>query len=244
VAERIAAKFVVRVIAVSEETKQNLVRHEGIDERKIRVIINGVAKERYSVSVDRDATLKRLGIHGFDFYVGLGVVLTDQKGIIHLIRAAPTVLKAFPRTAFVIAGDGPIKNELMVEAKRVGVEKEFFFLGMRDDIPELLQILDVYVLPSEWEGLPLVILEAMAARRCVLATDVGGVSLAIKDGVNGLLIPSKDPQQIAEKLVFLLSRPELRQELGKNAYSTYEAKFSVERMVRDYEEEYLAALGR
>jgi len=243
-AERLIALFLDRIVAVSVETKGNLVKYELIPEKMITVINNGIEGSRYDIKIDEEAKKRELGLDAFRYLIGLGVRLKSQKGIIHLIKAVPNVLKTFPEIAFVVAGEGPLRASLEEECKKMGVDKNFFFLGPRLDLPEILQILDLYVLPSEWEGLPLVILEAMAAGRAIIATDVGGNSVAIEDGKTGYLVPPKNPDALADKIVHLLSSPEKRQKFAEAARNKFYAEFSVERMVSKYENIYEEALSK
>ena len=237
-AERLLSVCIKKIVAVTNETKTNLIRYEKIPSDKITVINNGINGEEYDIHIDVDKKKQEMGLQGFKHVVGLGVRLTAQKGIIHLIHAAPAVLREFPHTAFIVAGKGGLLNSLKAEAAKTGVEKNFFFLGPRLDMPEILQILDLYVLPSEWEGLPLVLLEAMAARRAIIATDVGGNSMAIKHGQSGYLVPPKDPAALSNKIIELLSNDDLRAVLSKHAYLKFFSGFSVERMAADYEKIY------
>jgi len=119
----------------------------------------------------------------------------------------------------------------------------FIFLGFRKDIPDLLHLLDLYVFPSEWEGLPLAILEAMAAKRCILSTDVGGIPTALKNNENAILVPPKQPNLIAKKVIHLLQNEPLRQKLADAAYQTFLEQFDVRIMVSRYERIYRESLG-
>ena len=242
IAEKIASYFVQKIIAVSHETKINLIKYEHIEENKIDVINNGIEGTKYSINIDKHKKLKELGIEGFKNYIGTGVVLTEQKGLIHLIKAAPLIIEKFPETAFLIAGDGPVKKKLITETIKLGISDNFFFLGMRDDIAELLQLFDIYILPSEWEGLPLVILEAMVAGKCILASNVGGIPIAIKNGHNGILFEPKNAKKLAEETVKLLANPDQRNMLSQNAYKTFLNCFAVEKMMEKYEKIYLQSL--
>lgn len=237
-AERLLSVFIDKIVAVTNETKTNLIRYEKISSDKITVISNGINGEEYDIHIDVDKKKREMGLQGFKHVVGLGVRLTAQKGIVHLIHAAPAVLREFSHTAFIVAGKGGLLDSLKFEVEKAGVEKNFFFLGPRLDMPEILQILDLYVLPSEWEGLPLVLLEAMAARRAIIATDVGGNSMAIKHGESGYLVAAKDPAALANKIIKLLGNDKMRESLSKYAYSKFSSEFSVERMVADYEKIY------
>jgi len=237
-AEGVAARFFAKIVAVSEETKQNLTHYEGIPGEKIIVINNGIEGERYDIALAQVDAKKRFGVERFDKVVGLGVVLTDQKGIIYLIRAAPKILAQYPDTGFVIAGDGKIRSQLQSLVNEQGLADNFIFIGATKEIPAFLQCLDVYVLPSEWEGLPLVILEAMAARRCIVASAVGAVPQVLTDGEEGVLVPPADPAALADALMRVLGDSGLRQKLANNAHERFVQGFTVQSMTRSYERLY------
>lgn len=167
--------------------------------------------------------------------------MAEQKGITYLLQAMPQVLVSYPDVTLVIVGDGEIKAELQKETIRLGIEQNVHFLGTRLDIPELLRLFNIYVLPSIWEGMPLVLLEAMAAGCPVIATNVGGVSKVIKNKHNGLLVDSKNPNQLASAIKLLLSDKELRSEYSRNGINTFQEHFSAEIMTRQYEKLYLRA---
>lgn len=236
--EKILSNFIDRIVAVSAETKDNLKKYERINENKIRIVNNGIDGKKYDISINISKKRKELGLDGFQHLIGLGVRLTEQKGIIHLIHAAPEVLNKFPHTAFIVAGRGYLLDDLKSETEKLHVDKNFFFLGPRLDMPEILQILDVYVLPSEWEGLPLVLLEAMAARKAIIATNVGGNSMAIEDGFCGYLVPPKRPDLLSQRIIHLLESSNLRLTFSENAYEKFKVNFGVENMAIEYEKIY------
>lgn len=243
-AERIAARRAYKVVAVSDETRKNLIKYEHIPNDKITVINNGIEKCKFDIRLDKASKREDLGLTRFKEIVGMGVVLTKQKGIVHLIQAAPSILGRFPQTGFLIAGDGPIRAELEAESRKNGVADQFVFIGSRKDIPEILQVIDIYILPSLWEGLPLVILEAMAARRCIIASAVGAIPLAIRNRLDGVLIPPGDPADIARTVIALLEKPQLRRRLAENAHRRFLEHFTAEKMTREYEKIYLEAFVR
>lgn len=237
-AEWFLSHFIHKIIAVSDETKENLIRYEKIHRKKITVLNNGIDGSDYDIKIDIEQKKKEIGVQKYKYILGLGVRLTEQKGIIHLIKAAPEILKHFPETAFVIAGYGILEDFLKGETKRLKVEKNFFFLGARLDMPELIQIFDLYVLPSEWEGLPLVLLEAMAAKRAIIATDVGGNSMAIEHGVSGSLVPAKNPTALSLEIIQLLKNDEIRKQYSLNAHKRFKEEFGVEHMAVKHEDLY------
>lgn len=241
VAEYLASHLVYKIVAVSEETKQNLIRYEHISPDKISVINNGIVKEEFDLNIDTLGLKRSLGIEKFDFIVGAVVVLRKQKGIPYLIKAAVKVLKKYPKTGFIIAGDGPLRQELHQLCTEMGISENFLFLGARKDIPQLLQLFDIYVLPSLWEGLPLSVLEAMAARRCILSTHVGGVPLAIRDGEEGILVPPKDENVLADQIINLRENQSFRLKLSNAAHIRFLETFTVDGMTNCYEQLYLEA---
>lgn len=241
--ERIASHFADKIIAVSEETKDNLVKYENIKRDKIAVIYNGIDAKKFDIQIDKDSFIKELKLEKFDRLIGLGVVLTDQKGITYLLRATQEIVKKFPKVGVVIAGDGPERKKLEAEASNLKISDNVVFLGSRKDIQNILKILDLYILPSEWEGFPLVILEAMAAHSSIITTDVGGIPIAIDDGIEGILIKPRDPALIAEKTIALLEDDALREKIAQNAYSKYMENFTVQKMVKNYEEAYFEIMG-
>ncbi len=238
IAERILSLYINKIIAVSEETKNNLMKYEHIPVHKIAIINNGIDGSKYDITIDHEAKIKELGLEKFKYRVGLGVRLTAQKGITHLINAVPDVLEKFPDTAFVIAGSGYLLEDLQEQATKLQIEKNVFFIGPRLDMPEILQILDIYVLPSEWEGLPLVLLEAMAARKAIIATDVGAVSKAIEHQQCGYLVPPKDPQEISNKIISLLNSAKLRNDFANKAYNKFHNHFDIQHMIDGYTQIY------
>jgi len=238
-AEWIVSKYAYRVVGVSAHTAENLSRYERISKKKIRIIPNGIDLLKYEISVDQVSKRRNLGIREKGPVIGLGVRLTEQKGIPYLIRAMPEVLQKFPDATLVIAGDGPMAPELKKETTKLGLENHVLFIGPRLDIPEILKLFDIYVLPSVWEGLPMVILEAMAARCPIIATDVGGVRNVIANGLNGSIVEPRNSSVLSAEIIKLLSNKALRASYTRAAHDTVSTKFSAETMTRKYEKLYL-----
>lgn len=238
-AEWVVSQYAYKVVGVSDHTAENLSRYERVSKKKIKIIPNGIDVSKYEITVDQVSMKRDLGIREEGPVIGLGVRLTEQKGIPYLIRAMPAVLKKFPDATLVIAGDGPMATELKKETTKLGLDNHVLFLGPRLDIPAILKLLDVYVLPSVWEGLPMVILEAMAARCPIIATDVGGVRNVITNGVNGSIIEPKNSNMLAAEIIKLLSNDALRTSYIRAAHDVVSKKFSAETMTRKYEKLYL-----
>ncbi|MBC8440655.1 MAG: glycosyltransferase family 4 protein [Deltaproteobacteria bacterium] len=238
-AEHVMSYFAYRVVGVSEHTSENLINYEKISSKKIMTIENGIDGSRFEVDIDQQKKRKELGIRSKGPVIGLGVRLAKQKGITYLLQAMPQVVNAYPDITLIIVGDGELKTELQAEAKQLGINNNVLFLGARLDIPELLKLFDVYVLPSLWEGMPMVLLEAMAAGCPVVATDVGGVSKVIDSKQNGLLVAPQEPEQLAGAVIQLLTDEQLQKKYAEKALQKFKKKFSAEIMTKQYEHLYL-----
>ena len=238
-AEWLMSHFAYMVVGVSDHTSQNLIRYERISPKKVMTIVNGIDGSKYDIKIDKDKKRKELGLTNKGPIMGLGVRLSEQKGITYLLKAMPEIIKIIPDITLVIAGEGPIEDELTRESTLLGIDHNVLFAGPRLDMPELLKLFDLYVLPSLYEGLPLVLLEAMAAGCPVIATNVGGISTAIKQGENGSLVEPKNHKVLASEIIRLLSSQELRNRYSKNGLSQFREKFGADIMTRKYERLYL-----
>jgi glycosyltransferase involved in cell wall biosynthesis len=223
---RLLAPVVHRFIAVSRHMADDLCHTFAIPLEKIRVVHNAVAAPAAAqFDGGSEPGLNRGG-------TGLKVVLTParlhaQKGHRYLLEAALLV----PDAIFVFAGDGPERTSLEDQSARLGLRDRVLFLGRRDDIPALLAQCDVCVLPSLSEGLPLAVLEAMAAGTPVIGCAVGGVPELVADGQTGLLVPPADPQALAGAIRCLLSNPGLARQLAAAGHARVLQDFSVSTMV-------------
>jgi len=238
-AEWAMSQFAYRVVGVSEHTSANLMKFEKISPKKIITIPNGIDGSRFEITIDREKLKKDLGITKNGPIMGLGVRLSEQKGITYLLKAMPKVISRSPEVTLVIAGEGPLEDDLKKEAQTLGILDNVRFVGPRLDIPELLKLFDIYVLPSLWEGLPMVLLEAMAAGCPVIATDVGGVAAAVKSGVSGILVKSMDVDALSSAMIRLLEDKEIRTKYSQNAMDIFNKNFSAQIMTRKYEKLYL-----
>ena len=237
-AERAMSLFAYRVVGVSDHTSANLEKYEKIATAKIETIPNGIDGSAFDIPVDREARRRGLGIPADAMVLGIGVRLSEQKGITYLLQALPEVVARVPRAVLVVAGEGPLEQDLKAEAERLALGSHVKFVGPRLDVPELLKVFDLYVLPSLWEGLPMVLLEAMAAGCPIVATGVGGVPSAIESGVNGLLVPPQNPAMLARAIVLLLNDEAARRRFALAGKQAFAARFSAETMTRRYERLY------
>ncbi len=232
--ERSLLHAVDRVVVVSEHILPQL-RRFGL---KADVVYNGIDLKPFEYPPSN--LRQNMNWSGRPVIGAIGR-LAPQKGLHFLLQAAPTVLEDDPNTLFVFVGDGPERNALEAEARRLRIQDSVCFLGVREDIPELLSAMDIVAMPSLSEGLPMALLEAMASRKAVVATRVGANSKVIQERVNGIMLSPGDVSGLAAALRELLKSGKLRRRLGENARRTIEDRFSAASMARQYLEVYREA---
>jgi glycosyltransferase involved in cell wall biosynthesis len=238
-AERVLSLALHRFVGVSEETVERLIEYEKIPRRKLEMIPNGIVAEPFEREIDRAAKRAELGVPPGAPILGLGARLAPEKGLDQLLEAVRLLRAEFPAIQLLIAGEGPEELVLRALARERGIAESVRFLGVRHDMPELLKVFDVYVLSSLREGLPMSILEAMAAGCPVVATRVGGIHSVIEDGVNGVLVPPRDPRALANAIAALLRDADLRRSFAARSHAVFHSGYSAEQMIRRYEALYL-----
>jgi glycosyltransferase involved in cell wall biosynthesis len=243
---RVAYRWVARraaMVAVSEDLNRFLRSRLGLGEREVVTLYNGVDADACRPRNGAGRAIRsELGLAGRPVVGTIGN-LYSVKGHRYLLEAAALVAEAMPDAAFLVVGRGDLLAALQQTARALGVEERVFFLGYRPDVPGLLQAMDVFVLPSLSEGLPLSLLEAMGAGKPVVATAVGGIPEVVADGETGLLVPPADAGALAQGILRLLAHAELADRLGQRARLRAEERFSMTSMVRAYEALYARRLG-
>jgi len=238
VADALLARFTDRLVAVSQGARDYLVQVERVSPAKIRVVPNAIPWPEPVCPADVEAARRDLGAGGRSPLLGTVARLTVQKGLSYLLQALSTLRARFPGIYCVIVGDGPLRSDLESLAVRLGLEDHVRFCGLRRDVPAILQSLDLFVLPSLFEGLPVALLEAMAAGRPVVATRVAGSSEVIEDGVNGRLVPPADAAALAEAMAELLDDPEQAQALARRGQEIVRQRYTIDRVTEAYERLY------
>ncbi|HAX61311.1 MAG TPA: hypothetical protein DCX95_01950 [Elusimicrobia bacterium] len=228
-------KSVDRIIAISDGVKRVLL-NDGIDERKISVVHSGVDLSRFE-NVCGDYLYDELKIDRNSNIVGIVASLAPHKDYRNFLRAAAIIKKKLPNTKFLIVGEGKLKSDLMQFANKLKISDSVIFTGFRRDVPQLLSIFDVFVLSSYLEGLCTSVIDAMSSGIPIVATNVGGVGELVDDGVNGFLVPPRNPEILAEKTVKILTDKNLQQKFSQNG--KIKAKnFSKEKMIEGTEKVY------
>jgi glycosyltransferase involved in cell wall biosynthesis len=219
-------------VCVSQAVADFSISQSGLSPKKIVVIPNGVDVTRFAGAAPAD--LSTLGIHpGSRVLLTIGR-LDRQKGLSTLIDAAVVVAPRFPQAHVLLVGEGPQRSELEQSIRDKGLAGRIHFAGWRPDVPELLAAGTALVLSSLWEGLPNVILEAMAAGLPVVATRVEGTSELIINGRTGLLVPPQSPQELAWAIERILSDPAQARSMGQSGRERALAEFSWQKMVDRY----------
>lgn len=233
-----------RVVAVGEAVRQALIDHEGIPPPRVGVIYNGVAVPSATPTAeDRAAARRALGAGPNDFVLLQVARFDPLKDHATAVRAAEVAARSRPDVRLVLVGEGPDLPRIqdLVRQRRLGAVVRF--LGLRGDVPRLWAGADAALLSSASEGIPLTLLEAMAARLPVVATKVGGVSEVVEDGRTGLLAPAGDDEALARQVLRLAEDAPLRRELGEAGRRRAEEHFDEERMLGDYRRLYHEMLG-
>jgi len=203
------------VVTVSESVRDYLVNGKGIRAGKVVSIPTGVDLKRFDPSTTQETLKPGLGLKDGALVVGTVAILRRKKGHHILLEAIPGILREVPEAVFVIAGNGPQRDALEKRIGELGVGESVKMLGLRNDIPGVLKGLDLFVLPTLQEALGTSILEASAMGKAVVATRVGGVPEAVRDGVTGLLVPPEDPEGLKAAVVRLLRDNDLRKNMGE-----------------------------
>jgi glycosyltransferase involved in cell wall biosynthesis len=234
--ERITALFTDKLIVVSNYDKQRgLVNHIG-DQDKYSIIRYGIDYTEFDIQ-DQNIR-KELGIDTHDLVVGMISCFKPQKSHRDFIKLASLVNRSLPEVKFLLVGDGVLRSKIERFIHKFNLQGSVILTGWRKDISRILSGLDVFVLTSLWEGLPVSVLEAMAASLPVVVTSTGGVGEIVKEDKNGFCVPICDIQQMSEKLVSLLKDENLRKQMGQNARSSLDFNFKSENMLRNTQDLY------
>jgi glycosyltransferase involved in cell wall biosynthesis len=233
-----------RTIAISEAVAKDLREAFGRDNTKIRVVLNGIDRDRFRTE-DHETKIREIRArYGLKDAPTVGIVsrLAPEKGHMVLLEAFGRLLKDIPAAQLIIIGDGRIRGGLERRARQLGIERSVFFFGQMLNVAEFLAIMDVFVRPSITEGFGLGVVEAMMMRRPVVASDLSEFRQILDDGKAGLLVRRGDSASLKDALLKLLRDPAFAKALG-NAGREYAIRnFSAERVASDIEGIYKEAL--
>lgn len=234
-AETFFSRYPSRLVAVSESQRQSIVARLGVADGRIQTIINGVPPNRFLA--DPSVALRKraeLGIAAGDLVIGTIAVLSEQKGVGVLLRAVRGLVDGGCPARFLIVGGGKLEESLRQEATAMGLGDHVIFAGWRQDNLELMTVLDVFVMSSLWEAMPIALLEAMAAGRAIVATDVGENARILGRGRCGTIVAPNDVQALAGGIRELAMSRARRDGLSAMAQQRHRESYSVGSMVGAY----------
>ena len=237
--DNILSRVTDKIIACSRSVVDFTVRQEKIPERKFHLIYNAVDSARFDIPESKDEIRRRYGLSGKDFVVGTVGSLIPKKGHRFLIEACSDLVKSIPDIKLLIIGEGESREALERLVRSVGISQRVRFLGPRKEVPEIVKMMDLFVLPSLQEGFPRTLLEAMYMGLPVCASNISGIPEIIRNGQNGLMFEPADPSGISRQIFSLCSDAGFRKNLGSNARKTVEAGYLPEDYLRNLEGLYL-----
>ena len=231
-AERLLCRSADQLVAVADRQRESVIRRHGLDSDRIMTILNGVLPNPFLEEADLTRRKRaELGIGADETVVGTVAVLSEQKGIPYLLEAAASVVEHHQKVRFLIVGGGRLEGQLRAAAESKGLGTRVVFTGWRQDAAELMTTFDVFVMSSLWEAMPMVLLEAMAARRPIVVTDVGDNREVVATGRAGIVVPPADAPALARGILEVLTKPGLAGQLADAAAHEHRRRFSVSAML-------------
>ena len=243
--DRLLLRYTAARIGVARDVADLIVKRENPPPEKVIVVPNGVDPSRFEVSeADGKRVRAELGIAENEILVGAVGRLVEPKALHVMIEAVSKLAETTPNVRLALVGDGPLKDDLVRCASDLGVSERVLFAGVRMDVPAVLAALDVFAMSSNREGLPVVLLEAMAAGKPIVATKVGGIPEVVADHKEALLAAPNNPSELAAAMGELIADRGLREQLGRQARRKVVSQYSVAASVRRLEEVYQDLLGK
>jgi glycosyltransferase involved in cell wall biosynthesis len=241
VADRLLEPFTDIAIAVSQSTADFVINARLVPASKVKIVYLGAPLDEFGQPRERaeiEAARAALGIAPDDFAIGTVTRLHDSKGNSYLVDAARIVLRERPHAKFYLVGEGPLRPALEEQARSLGLGDRFVFPGFVRDVASALAAFDMSVFPSLWEGTPLTLFESLAAGKPIVATDADGLVDVLTDERDALIVPKRDADALAERMIRLMDRPEERAKLASAASETGR-QYDINTFVRKMEQLYV-----
>lgn len=236
-ANRLLLRRSDRLVAVGEAVRQALIDNEGLPSGRIRVIYNGIDVERFRPAPQRrDEVRRELELESNAFVILQVARLDYLKDHPTAIRMMARLRDQVPQAVLLLAGDGPEEGRIREQVADLGVKEQVRFLGLRSDVDRLLSVADVFLLTSVSEGIPLTVIEAMAAGLPVVGTDVGGMGEVVLPDETGWLCPAGDDEALARRLAMLAESSETRKRMGLAGRERTQHTFDEVRMAQAYQD--------
>lgn len=237
--EKMTAAFTTKIICVSKKDIETGLRYKIAPREKFVLIKYGIPLYQFKYPSCNKAEKKReLGINNEDPVVGMISCLKPQKAPLDYVKACIDVYNNMPAVNFLLIGDGVLKKRCRSELRRTSLNGKFIFAGWRRDIPELLDIIDIVVMTSKWEGLPIAAIEALAKGKPVIATDTGGVRELVKDGVTGYITRPMKYKDTSDRILSLLKDRRSLLNMQEEALKSVDGTFDIRIMARNIDNLY------
>ena len=235
--ERLAGKWTDMLICVSRNDYDNAVTNSITSANRAIVIHNGVNLTKFNPTLTSNLR-NEFGFASHTPVIGMIARLDSQKNPQTFVKAAAIVLESIEYAKFICAGDGVLYPEIKQMIDELNIAKSFILTGWRQDVPELLSTIDIFVIPSLWEGLPLSIIEAMAMGKPVISSDIPGSRELVMHNNTGLLVPPKNPEQLANAIIDLIQNKDKAKRFANNGQQLVKEKLDMNRIVEQHEEVY------
>jgi len=240
--ERFLNRWTDVLVCVSGADRNLVLKHKTIPENRIVIIKNGIDIEKFQVNKELvEAEKKKLGLTDKFVLTSIGR-LHPPKDFSTILKALKLIITQNKNFRLLIIGDGPLRKLLENEVEEFGLNQCVKFLGFRENTPILINLSDIIILSSRWEGLPLLPLEAGASQKPIIASNIDGVRETVIDKETGLLFKLGDERDLADKIKLLLKDPKLRKKLGENDFKFVKVKFPIEKMLQNYQNLYTSIL--
>ena len=224
-------RYVDRFIVVSDALREMLIQKRNISGNKVIRIFNGIELDHFTPHPEQSSLRNQLNIPKDSYLIGAIGRMVWQKGFEYLIRAVADLIETVPNIKLLVVGEGPIRHHLIQLIDKLNLNKCVIFLEFQRDVKQVLSAIDVLVVPSLLEGFPMIILEAMAMSKPIIATKINGITEQLVDGESGILVPPKDLEALVTAIQHLVENDRLRYRLGQNARKRVDKEFSIEKMI-------------
>lgn len=238
---KLLSKISDKVVAVSDAVKLDILKYDHLTEDKVIVIYNGIDGDRFLV-IENNVIRSELGLSPEDFVIGTVGRLILQKGQKYLLEAVSKLKEKFPHLILLIVGDGRLRDELKDYAKSLKIQQNVIFLGNRKDIPAILSAMDIFVFPSLWEGFGIALIEAMAAGKPIIASDIPPIREIVNSEKVGILVPPKNSDAIADSIELLLHNKNLAENISNTVKERAFSTFNIENTTKQYTELFTSIL--
>ena len=216
-------KYFDKILAVSDDIRNTLGKK--VDSDKLDTIHNAINPANIRITDTTEKIKHDLGINSIEHIIGSAGRMVPVKGYSVFLDMAKIILAKIPGTMFLLVGDGPLMEELKIKARRMGIGDQVLFLGFRNDIIDIINCLDIFVISSYHEGIPMALLEAMALKKAVVATAVGGINEIIENDISGLLVAPGGARSLADSCIKVLNDIGVKERLGAEAVKRINNEF-------------------